>query len=169
MRRFLDGMIVVAALGFIAILALAAVFDRTILWLHVFQALMYVAVIGLIAARNRWAYFIGLSIAALWNYMAMFVNSFFGNGLRALQESIAAGKLVHADQIISVAAVTFHFMMIVGSLILIVQTSRRAAPELARLLVAFAVFTGYFAASMALFQPRYLPQFARILHPHGLF
>jgi hypothetical protein len=169
MRRFLDRTIVIGALGFIAILAIAPVFDRTILWLHVFQALMYVAVIGLIAARNRWAYFIGLSIACLWNYMAMFVNSFFRGGLRALHQSIAAGKLVHPDQIIAVAAVAFHFMMIAGCLVLIVQTSRRAGADLVRLLVAFAAFTGYFAASMALFQPRYLSQFARMLHPHTPF
>jgi len=169
MRRFLDWTIVVGAIGFIAILAIAAVFDHTIIWLHLFQALMYAAVIGLIAARNRWAYFIGLSIAGLWNYMTMFVNSFFLNGLRALHQSLASGRLVHPDQIISVAAVAFHFMMIAGCLILIVQTSRRPGADLLRLLFAFAVFTGYFAASMALFQPRYLPQFARMLHPHSPF
>src|SRR5205814_1192750 len=66
------------ASGFIAILALAAVFDPTIRWLHAFQAVMYLAVIWLAAQ------------------------------------------------------------------------------------------TAYFATIVALFQPRYLSQFPRMLHPHGL-
>jgi hypothetical protein len=53
MRRFLDGAIIAAAIGFIAILALSAVFDHTIIWLHVFQALMYVVVIALVLRRDR--------------------------------------------------------------------------------------------------------------------
>jgi hypothetical protein len=169
MRRFLDGAIIVAASGFIAILALAAVFDHTIILLHALQALMYLAIIGLILARNRWAYFIAIAIAGFWNYASLFVNTFFMSGVRALRQSIATGRLSHPDQIIAVAAVAFHFVMIAAALILIVQTSKRAGADLLRLAAAFVVFTGYFAAIIAFSQPRYLDLFPRALHPHGLF
>ena len=66
-------------------------------------------------------------------------------------------------------AVAFHFVMIAASLILIVQTSRRAGPDLARLLVVFVVSTAYFAADIAICQPRYLALFPRMLRPHSLF
>jgi len=169
MRKFLDGAIAVGAVGFIAILAISAVFDHTIIWLHVFQALMYLAVIGLIVGRNRLAYFLGFSIAAFWNYANLFVTSFFANGLTALKTLIATGRMTRPDQLIAVAAVAFHFLMILGCLILMIQTSRKAGADLLRLLVVFVLATAYFAAIMALFQPRYLSLFGRLLHPHGLF
>ena len=169
MRKFLDGTIIAAAAGFIAILALSAAFDRTIIWLHVFQALMYVAVIGLVRRRERWGYALGASIAGLWNYINLFVTNFFLNGWHALQNLAATGKLTHPDQLIAVAAVGFHFVMIAACSTRFLQTSRRAVPDLLGLLAVFALSTGYFAATIALLQPRYLPLFARMLHPHGLF
>lgn len=33
-------------------------------------------------------------------------------------------------------------------------------------LIAFALTTGFFAGAIALFQPRYLPLFPAMLHPH---
>src|SRR5450432_2627250 len=80
-------------IGFVIILALAAVFDRTILWLHLFQAFEYLAVMALAARGSRWGYFLGVSIAAFWNYGAMFVNQFFRNGVRAIGQSFDAHRL----------------------------------------------------------------------------
>lgn len=169
MRKFLDGAIVVAAAGFIAILALSAVYDHTIIWLHVFQAAMYLAVIALVSRRNRLGYFLAVSIAGLWNYTAIFVDRFFANGMRALAHLTATGQLTHPDQMIAVGAVVFHFVMIAAALTRIVQTSRKAGSDLLTLLVVFAVSTGYFAADIALCQPRYLQLFPRLIHPHSPF
>jgi len=38
--------------------------------------------------------------------------------------------------------------------------------DIGRLALAFALTTGFFAGDMALFQPRYLGIFPRLLHPH---
>jgi|SRR5579859_726426 len=168
MRRFLEGAIIVGASGFIAILALSAVYDHTIIWLHVFQACLYLAVIGLILKRNRLGYFLGLSVAAFWNYTNLFVTNFFLSGVRAFQQAIATGHAVQPDQMVAVGAVAFHFLMIVGCLILMIQSSRKTGPDLLRLLVVFVAANGYFAACVALLQPRYLTIFPRLLHPHGL-
>jgi hypothetical protein len=169
MRKFLDGAIVVSAFGFIAILALAAVFDHTIIWLHALQSLMYLAVIGLIWRGNRWGYFIAVAIAGLWNYINLFVTTFFMSGVHALQTTLATGHVTHPDQLIAVAAVAFHFVMVIASLIRILQTSRQAGPDFMRQAAAFVVFTGYFWLAIVFSQPRYLELFPRLDHPHGLF
>ncbi len=170
MRKFLDGAIVVAATGFIAILALSAAFDHTIIWLHVFQALMYLAVIALVLRGNRLGYFLGAAIAGFWNYTNLFVTNFFANGLRALSHLISTGQLIHPDQLIAVAAVALHFVMLGAGLTMIIRTSRGGAgADLLRFLAVFVIANGYFIACVALFQPRYLAILPHLLHPHGLF
>jgi hypothetical protein len=54
--RWIYRAIVSSCVLFIFILALAAVFDPTIRWLHLFQALIYVAVILLARERSAWGY-----------------------------------------------------------------------------------------------------------------
>jgi hypothetical protein len=168
MRKFLDGVVVTGAAGFIVVLAVSAVFDHSIIVLHTFQALMYLAVIGLLSRRNRWGYFLGAAIAGFWNYTNLFVTNFFESGLKTLQHLAATGQLSHPDQLVAVAAVAFHFLMIAGCLIRIVQTSRKAGADVRDVLIALVGSTAYFAAIIALFQPRYLQLFPRLLHPHGL-
>src|SRR5258708_38078432 len=75
--RLLNSLIWIRAAGFIAILALSAAWDPTIALLHLFQSLMYVAVIALSAKGSRWGLFLGVSAAAFWNYATMFGNTFF--------------------------------------------------------------------------------------------
>ena len=168
MRKFLDGTAIAGAAGFIAVLALSAIFDHTIIVLHAFQALMYLAVIALVSRRNRWGYFLGAAIAGFWNYLNLFVTNFFESGLRTLKHLAATGRLEHPDQLVAVAAVAFHLLMIAAGLIRIVQTSRKAGADLWSFLFALVGSTAYFAAIVALFQPRYLQIFPRLLHPHGL-
>lgn len=156
------------AVGFIAILALSAVFDPTIRWLHFFQGLMYVAVIALTARGSRWGLYLGVSVAAFWNYSAIFVNSFFRSGLHWLGQSLAQGKLMHVDQIISVFAVGFHTLMIVGCLAAYAFLPRKSWKDLVAWLVTLVAQGAYFYAIVRLFQPRYLTLFDRLLHPHAL-
>lgn len=169
MKTFADAMLVVGCCGFIAILALSALFDPTIVWLHIFQAMMYVLAIVLVVIRSRWAYTLSLSIATFWNYTNLFVTSFFRNGLDALTNLLTTGRLAHVDQLIAVVAVVFHFMMIGGSLTALCVKPRSPAPDAARVALAFVLSTIYFAAIIAAFQPRYLQLFPRLLHPHALF
>jgi hypothetical protein len=165
---FLNWAIWIGAAGFIAILILSAVFDPTIRVLHTFQALMYVAVITLTARGSRWGLYLAVSAAAFWNYMAMFVNTFFRAGVHALSQSIATGQVQHPDLVISVFAVSFHFLMIAGALLAYLRLSNKSWADLGGWLITLVAQTVYFASIVALFQPRYLSQFARILHPHAL-
>lgn len=161
-----EALILAGSSIFIFILWLSAYFEADIRWLHFFQAWMYLATNGLSWRRNRWGYFIGISAAALWDYLNLFVTSFLRGGLHWFFESIRAGQLQHVDQIIAIPAWLGNFLVIVGCVLAYMRLKEKGTGDFGRLLLAFVLTTGFFIAAVALFQPRYLPLFRRALHPH---
>jgi len=151
---------------FIFALWLSAYLDPTIRRLHFFQAWMYVAVVVLAFRQIRWGYFIGLSAAAFWDYCNLFVTTFFISGLHWLGSWMSSGQLQRLDQIVAVPAWVGNLLIIIGSVWGYVRSKETSPTDIARLLVAFVLTTGFFAMIIALCQPRYLPLFQAILHPH---
>ena len=80
----LDWAIVASCLLFIFALAVSAYFEPAIRLLHTFQAFIYLAVIAGALWHQKWAYGAGISIAAFWNYINLFVNTFIRNGVETL-------------------------------------------------------------------------------------
>ena len=161
-----EWLIAIAAAFFILVLVVSAAWEADIRWLHFFQTWMYIATIALSLRRNRWGYFIGASAAGLWAYANLFVTTFFVNGLHWLVQSIMTGHLAHPDQIIAVPAWLSNVCVVIGCAWAYSRLPAKSASDAAKLLVAFAVTSGFFALDMALFQPRYLTIFPRLLHPH---
>lgn len=159
-------LIVAGSALFVFILWLSAYWEKDIRWLHFFQAWMYVAAVVLALRGSRWGYFIGISAAAFWNYTTVFVNTFFPSGLRWLAASIRGGELKHPDQIISVPAWIGNLLLIVGCVWAYAKLRDKRIGDVPRLLLAFVLTTGFFAAAIAVCQPRYLPLFSRALQPH---
>jgi hypothetical protein len=159
-------LILSGCLLFIAVLFLSAWFEADIRWLHFFQAWMYIATLMLSWRRSRWGYFIGISAAGLWDYTSLFVNTFFRSGLHWLMAWIGGGHLKHVDQIVAVPAFTGNFLVVVGCIWAYGRLANRQWSDVARFVVAFIVTTGFFAADIAICQPRYLPLFRGLLHPH---
>jgi hypothetical protein len=159
-------LILVGASLFVFALWLSAYLAPSIGALHFFQSWMYLAAIGLSVRRSRWGYFVGLSCAGLWNYMTVFVNPFLRNGLHWLFVSVETGKLMRLDQIIAVPAWAGNLLVVLGSLWAYSRLPDKGRAGLARLLLAFALTTTYFAGIIAMCQPRYLPLFRGIIHPH---
>ena len=153
---------------FIVVLAVSAVWEADIRWLHFFQAWMYIATIALTLRGNRWGYFIGISAAGLWDYANLVATTFFFNGLQQLSQWLHTGQLLRPDLLIAVPAWFSNFLVVVGCLWAYSRLPAKTVTDLARFFVAFALTTGFFAADMALFQPRYLGLFPRMLHPHLL-
>lgn len=151
---------------FIFVLWLSAYFEPDIRWLHFFQAWMYLAAIGLSLRRNRWGYFIGITAAGLWDYTSLFVNTFFRSGLHWLGAWISTGELKRVDQIIAVPAWIGNFLVVAGSVWGYARLREKKPGDLGRLALAFVMTTGFFAAAIAVCQPRYLPLFRGLLHPH---
>ena len=130
---------------------------------------MYGTVIWLSLAKSRWGYFLGISVAAFWNYTNLFVTTFFRNGLASVETLIATGKLTRPDQMIAFFAVMLHFALIAACVWAYLRLPKKSAGDLLRLAFVAAASTAYFAADIALCQPRYLPLFPHLLHPHSLF
>lgn len=161
-----EWLILIGAVCFIIVLAVSAAFEADIRWLHFFQAWMYVATIVLALRHNRWGYFIGISAAGFWDYANIFVTTFFANGLTELSRWVRTGNLAHPDQLIAVPAWFSNLLVIVGCLWAYSRLPVKPTRDIARFLMAFVLTTAFFAADMALFQPRYLPLLPRSLHPH---
>ncbi len=158
-------MVNLGATLFILILFVSAVWQADIRWLHFFQAWMYLATIVLVRAGNKWGLFIGFGAAALWNYTALFVNSFLKNGLHEIIGLLHAGHVARPDQLIAVLAWLGNLLVILGCAVVYLRRTDKQWTDAVRLLLASAATMGFFALDMALFQPRYLALFPRMLHP----
>jgi hypothetical protein len=165
-RTIADRLVVAGSAGFIVVLALAAYWDHSIIWLHAVRALMYVATILLVLRQDRWGYFLGISIAAFWNYTNLFVTTFFQDGVRQFETLLRTGILPQPDLFISVPAVFFHFVMIAAGLWAYARVADKRASDALRFAVAFFGSIAFFAGDMALTQPRYLPIFGLLFSPH---
>lgn len=161
-----EWLILIGASLFIAVLFVSAWWEADIRWLHFFQAWLYIATILLSLRGNRWGYFIGISTAGFWDYANIFVTNFFAAGLQQLSIWIHTGHLPHPDLFIAVPAWTSNLLIIVGCLGAYARRPAKSLGDVGRFITAFVLSTAYFAADMALFQPRYLRLFPRLLHPH---
>jgi len=161
-----EWLIVIGGCIFILVLAVSAFWEADIRWLHFFQAWMYIAAIALSLRGSRWGYFIGISAAGLWDYSTIVANTFFVNGLQQLSHWIRTGHLQRPDLLIAVPAWFANLIVVVGCVWAYSRLPRKSLADVGNLLVAFALATGFFAIDMALFQPRYLAIFPRLLHPH---
>ena len=161
-----EWLIIGSSAVFVVVLAVSAWWESDIRWLHFFQAWMYVATAVLAIRRSKWGYFIGIAAGGLWAYTNLFVTHFLMSGLGELRQWIATGRLSRADQLIAVPAWTANVVLVVGCLSAYARRGDRAWRDWLAFLVTFCVTTGFFAGAMALFQPRYLALFPRMLHPH---
>src|SRR5207248_2571709 len=103
-RTKLDWGIVASCLLFIFAQAVSAYFEPPIRVLHTLQALIYVAVIGGALWHQKWAYGIGIGIAAFWNYVNLFVNTFIRNGVETFGIVISGGHVTNPGTIIAIPA-----------------------------------------------------------------
>ena len=151
---------------FILVLGISAFWEADIRWLHFFQAWMYIATIVLSLRGSRWGHFIGISVAGLWNYATIFANNFFFSGLQQFLQWSHTGHLARPDLAIAVPAWLSNLFVVVGCVWGYSRLPTKPLGDAGRFVVSFALTTGFFALDMALFQPRYLGLFARMLHPH---
>ena len=154
-----EWLILIGAVVFVVILVISAVFEADIRWLHFFQAWMYIATIVLSVHGSRWGYFIGVSAAGLWDYANLVATTFFFNGLQELARWVHTGHLARPDLLIAVPAWLANLSVIIGCLWAYTRLPAKMTSDFLKAAIAFALTTGFFAADMALFQPRYLEIF----------
>ena len=161
-----EWLVFIGASVFIAVLAVSAFFEADIRWLHFFQAWMYIVTIALSLQGNRWGYFVGISAAGFWDYANVFATTFFFNGLEQLSRWVRTGHLARPDLFIAVPAWFSNLLVIIGCVWAYSRKPAKPRSDTIRFLVSLTLTTLFFAADMALFQPRYLGIFRRLLHPH---
>ena len=166
MRRIGTGLAFAGAFTFIAVLYFSAYWEPDIRWLHFFQSWMYIAALVLILRRNRWGCYIGATAAFFWDYVNVFVTTFFRNGIDQLHVLYRTGHVHRPEFLISVPAWFGNFTLILGALLVYLALPRKQWSDMGRLLVALVGTLAFFAEAMALVQPRYLPLFRGALHPH---
>jgi hypothetical protein len=127
---------------------------------------MYAATMMFSLRASRWGYFIGFSAAGLWDYANVFATTFFFNGLQQLSLWVRTAHLARPDLLIAVPAWFFNLMVVIGCVWAYSRQTEKSLGDLGRLFLTFALTTAFFAGAMALFQPRYLAIFPRLLHPH---
>jgi hypothetical protein len=169
MLKMSNWLIVVGSCFFILVLAISAIWEADIRWLHFFQAWMYLTTMALALRKNRWGYFIGISAAGLWIYANLVATTFFFNGLEQLSQWVHTGHLARPDLVIGVPAWFSNLLVVMGCLLGYFLLSKKTLVDAGRLLVTFILTTGFLALDMALFQPRYLGLFPRMLHPRWPF
>lgn len=167
-RRFQapEWLILIGGCVFVVMLAVSAYWESDIRWLHFFQSWMYIVAMVLSFRGNRWGHYIGVSAAGLWDYTTIFVSPFCYNGLQQLSQWVRTGHLARPDILIAVPAWFSNLLLFVGCVWAYFRLPVKRQSDIVRFLVALVLTTGFFAADMAVFQPRYLVLFPRMLHPH---
>jgi hypothetical protein len=160
-----DWLIVIGGSIFVFVLVVSAYWESGIRWLHFFQAWMYIAAVVLGLRGSRVGYFIGISAAGLWDYANLFVTTFLVDGLGQLNQWVRTGRLAHPDALIAVPAWFSNLLVIAGCLWAYLRLPKKRRGDIIIFLITFVITTGYFAIIMAVFQPRYLAIFPRLLHP----
>jgi hypothetical protein len=155
--------IVVGAGLFFAALLISAIFEPSIRVLHTFQALIYVAVIVLTRKHNSWGYGAGVFIAALWNYVNIFVTTFVPNGVQELMLLVRTGQTQHPNQFIAVVAAGGHFLLIFACLAGFLRT-RPGLKQWGQFVAGGVLAIGYFVAIIVTTGPQYVELLKRTLH-----
>ncbi|MGB2795297.1 MAG: hypothetical protein WBC32_17675 [Candidatus Acidiferrales bacterium] len=159
-------MILIGASVFILVLAISAWWEADIGWLHFFQAWMYAATMALGLRRNRWGYFIGNIRSRFVGLRKHLRDKLFLEWSAATGSVIHTGNLARPDLLIAVPAWFSNLLVIIGCVWAYSRLEEKHASDAVKFLVCFVLTTGFFAADMAIFQPRYLGLFPRMVHPH---
>ena len=158
----LEWLIIGSCLVFLFILALSAVYDRSIRVLHFFQALIYVAIVILALRKSAWGYGAGCFIAALWNWTNIVHTTFVVNGLRELAHALQTGRVSRPDQLIAVFAAATHFALIGCCLVGYFRIKPRGSWEAVKFFGGGLIAIGYFSGIIILFGPQYIPLLRRV-------
>jgi len=106
---------------FILALTVSAVVVPPLRLLHFFQALIYVAVIVLTRRNEGWGFGAGVSIAAVWNSLNLFVTHLIQAGAGEFWSLLHAGHLRRLDTMMVLLGGVAHFLLIVACLVAFLQ------------------------------------------------
>jgi hypothetical protein len=99
---------------FLFALTVSAVFVPRLRLLHLFQALIYVAVLVLTRRNGAWGFGVGVIIPALWNGLNLFVTHLFQAGARQFWSLVRTGHVSRPDTLMVMVGGVAHFLLILA-------------------------------------------------------
>ncbi len=115
----------IAAGLFILCLVLSAVIVPQLRLLHVFQALIYVAVIALTRRNSPWGFGIGVIIPVAWNCLNLFVTHLFQAGAAQFWSLVRTGRVSRPDTLLVTIGSMAHFLLIIACMAGFIQLQPR--------------------------------------------
>ena len=97
-------------------LIVSAVFAPEWRVLHVFQALIYVAVVVLTRRQSPWGFGAGVIIASFWNSIALATSTIVQDGIHELEAVARTAQLQRPDALLQLFAFFGHVLIIVACL-----------------------------------------------------
>jgi hypothetical protein len=157
--RWIRNSILIGVWFFIFALAVAAIFDPRIRVLHIFQALIYLAVLVLTRRNSPWGFGMGALIAIFWNYI--FLVSLIGLGVETVWINLRSGR---PDLILQLLASLSQVLLIVACLAGFLS-SQPTIKQWMQFVAGGLLAVSYFIVSiMILTGPRYMDMLKRVLH-----
>jgi len=111
---WIRGLILTGTGLFIFALFVSAIYDPKIRVLHVFEALIYIAIIVLTRRNSAWGFGAGCIIAIFWNYIGLFVTNFVKSGVQEFFLLLQTGHLHRPDLLIALPAAAGNFLLMLA-------------------------------------------------------
>jgi hypothetical protein len=99
---------------FLLALLLSAVFVPQLRVLHLFQALIYVAVIVLTRRNSPWGFGVGVIIPTAWNCLNLFVTHLFQAGAGQFWSLVRTGHVSRPETLMVMVGGVAHFLLIIA-------------------------------------------------------
>ncbi len=154
--------IVFSAAIFILALAIAAYFDKSIIKLHIVEALPYIIGPWLCLRKKRFGYFLAFASGGFWLWTAGFLTTFIRNGFEQLDILIKTGTINRFDILIAVPAAIGTGGLVFFSLLGYINQPKKNIKDILLLLLACILIAGFFIMIFNLFAPNYLEMFRGI-------
>lgn len=118
--------IYIGAALFLVALLVSAIIVPELRFLHVLQALIYVAVVILARCNSAWGFGAGFTIGIVWNGFSLFVTHLMQAGAVAFWSSLRTG---HVEQLVPMMVALGgigHFILIAACLLALVRHNAEA-------------------------------------------
>jgi hypothetical protein len=138
---------------FIFALAVSAFFVPQLRLLHVFQALIYVAVIVLTRRNSPWGFGIGVIIPTAWNCLNLFVTHLFQKGAVQFWSLVRTGHVSRPETMMVMVGGVAHFLLIVACVAGFLQLRPRGK-QWGQFFGGGVLASAYFALIIAIAAPR---------------
>jgi hypothetical protein len=156
-------LIVGAALVFIVVLAVSAIFESDIRMLHGLQSLIYVTIIVLAVRHNKWGYAIAIGIGCAWDAYNLFASGFIAAGADAWHAFVTTGRIEDPVAFVALPGGLANAVLVVGSVWAYARIDRKRWSDIGVLIGGSAGVIVYFVGCIALTWPEFIPELRRHL------